>query len=193
MNYSHAITIRQITPDDHQLFSDALELLNRTQGRDLFGPQYMSERTNDPKSFAVGAFAGTELVGVGVAQLVNEFEYYQPFNPNISFELKGKNVGSFSTLCVHERFRGRGIGKQLSQKRLEWLMERKCEVILGVSWMSGLQHTSDRLFKTLGFKAVNTVANFYREASLKHPFSCPGCKRSPCICSATFYQLDLSQ
>jgi GNAT superfamily N-acetyltransferase len=193
MNYSDAITIRQMTPDDHRLFPAALELLNRTQGRDLFGPQYMSERTNDPKSFVVGAFAGTELVGVGVTQLINEFEYYRPFNPNISFELKGKTVGSFSTLCVHERFRGRGIGKQLSQKRLEWLMERKCEVILGVSWVSGLQHTSDRVFKDFGFKAVKTVANFYHNTSFKHPFSCPGCKRSPCICSATLYQLDLSQ
>ncbi len=189
----HTITIRQITPDDHQLFPAALELLNRTQGRDLFGPQYMSERTSDPRSFAVGAFAGVELVGVGIAQLITEFEYYEPFDPNISSELKGKAVGSFSTLCVHERFRGQGIGKRLSQRRLEWLRERKCEVILGVSWVSGLPDTSDRVFEIMGFKAVKTVSNFYHDSSLEHPFSCPGCGKSPCVCSAILYRLDLSQ
>lgn len=188
-----AFTIRQLTPDDHQFFPAALELLNRTQGRDIFGPLYMNERTSDPSSFAVGAFAGKELVGVGIARLIDEFEYYEPFDPNISSELKDKTVGSFSTLCVHERFRGQGLGRRLSQQRLEWLRERGCEVILGVSWASGLPHTSDRVFEALGFKAGKTVANFYHEASVKHPFSCPGCKRSPCRCSATLYRLDLSR
>jgi len=190
---SDVFIIRQITPDDRQLFPAALELLNRTQGRDIFGPQYMSERTNDPRSLVLGAFAGTELVGVGVAQLLSDFEYYQPFDPKISSELKGKTVGSFSTLCVHERFRGKGLGKRLSQRRLEWLRERKCQVILGVSWISGLPHTSDRVFEAIGFKAVKAVSNFYRDSSLKHPFSCPGCEKSPCICSAVLYRLDLSQ
>ncbi|TFH64474.1 MAG: GNAT family N-acetyltransferase [Candidatus Zixiibacteriota bacterium] len=192
MTNGHTITIRQMTSNDHQLFPAALELLNRTQGRDLFDRQYMTERTSDPRSFAVGAFAGTELVGVGVAQLISEFEYYQPFDPNISSELKGKTVGSFATLCVHERFRGRGLGKQLSQKRLEWLKERKCEVILGVSWMSGLPQTSDRGFETLGFKTVKAVSNFYRDSSLERQCSCPGCQKSPCVCSAIFYRLDWS-
>jgi GNAT superfamily N-acetyltransferase len=193
MSGSDDFIITQITPDDSQLFPAALELLNRTQGRDIFGPQYMSERTSDPRSLALGAFAGTELVGVGVAQLLSDFEYYQPFDPKISSELKGKTVGSFSTLCVHERFRGKGIGKRLSQRRLEWLIERKCEVILGVSWVSGLPHTSDRVFEAMGFKAVKTVPNFYHDTSLKHPFSCPGCERSPCTCSAILYRLDLSR
>jgi GNAT superfamily N-acetyltransferase len=193
MSSSNVFTIRQITPNDHQLFPAALELLNRTQGRDIFGPQYMSERTSDPRSFAVGAFAGTELVGVGVALLISDFEYYQPFDPKISAELKDRTVGSFSTLCVHERFRGRGLGKRLSQIRLEWLRERKCQVIVGVSWVSGLPDTSDRVFAALGFRPVSTVSQFYRDFSVKHPFSCPGCGQSPCLCSAILYRLDLSQ
>jgi GNAT superfamily N-acetyltransferase len=188
----YAITIRQITPEDHQLFPAALELLNRTQGRDIFGPLYLSERTNDPRSFVVGAYAGIELVGVGIAQLISEFEYYHPFDPEISSELKDKIVGSLSTSCVHERLQGSGIGKRLSRRRLEWLTERKCEVVLGVSWVSGLPHTSDRVFEAMGFRAVNTVLNFYHDSSMKHPFSCPGCESSPCVCSAILYRLDLS-
>lgn len=190
---SDVFIIRQITREDRQLFPAALELLNRTQGRDLFGPQYMDERTNDPRSFAVGAFAETELVGIGVAQLLRDLEYYRPFDPEISSELKSKTVGSFSTLSVHEQFQGRGLGKRLSQRRLEWLMERECDVILGVSWVSGLPHTSNRVFEAIGFKAVKAVSNFYRDSSLKHPFSCPGCRKSPCMCSAVLYRLDLSR
>ncbi|NMC44971.1 MAG: GNAT family N-acetyltransferase [candidate division Zixibacteria bacterium] len=193
MTDNRAFTIRQMTPDDYQFFPAALELLNRTQGRDIFGPQYMDERTSDPDSFAVGAFAGAELVGVGIARLINEFEYYEPFDSNISSALKDKTVGSFSTLSVHERFRRQGLGRRLSQKRLEWLRKCKCDVVLGVSWASGLAHTSNRVFTALGFTPGKTVANFYHEASVKHPFSCPGCQSSPCRCSATLYRLDLSR
>jgi GNAT superfamily N-acetyltransferase len=184
---------RQITPEDSACFNDALELLNRTQGRDLFNSTYMHRRTSDPLSFVVGAFYDELLMAVGVAQVLHEFEFYLPFDSNIVTNLSDKVVGSFSTLCVHESMQGKGVGQKLSQMRLEWLKERDCDVIVGISWVSGLPHTSNRVFEKMGFAQVGQVEQFFFNSSIENPFQCPGCGEPPCTCSATMYRLELSK
>jgi len=183
--------IRPIQAADRNLFAGALELLNRTQGRGLFAASYLDERTADPDSLVLGAFHDSELVAVGVAQVIRDFEFYLPFDAQIADELNGKAVGSFSTLSVREDLQGRGIGQGISQARLRWLRERGCDVILGVSWVSGQRHTSDRVFEKLGFRAVRLVEEFFRVAALKNPFECPACRVTPCVCSAVLYRFDL--
>lgn len=185
------ITIRQITSRDSEHFPEALELLNRTQGRDLFKPDYLQIRTEDPYSYVLGAFQEKQLVGLGIAQVIDQFEYYKVFDSKIVAELSQKKVGSFSTLCIHESLQGKGIGQKISQLRLEWLKSQGCEVILGNSWVSGLAHTSNRVFEKMGFKPVKKVENFFVESSLKEPFDCPGCKLAPCRCAAILYRLNL--
>jgi GNAT superfamily N-acetyltransferase len=185
------VLVRQLTPDDRRIFPAARELLNRTQGRDLFGPAYMDERTASPTTLVLGAFRGDELVSVGVAELITNFDYYRPFVPTIDDELRGKVVGSFSTLCVLESLQGQGVGHQLSLRRLAWLKARGCDVVFGVSWVSGLAHTSNRLFERVGFAPVRRVDDFYHASSLAKPFLCPGCGEPPCTCAAILYRLDL--
>lgn len=184
---------REITGLDKEIFKDALELLNRTQGRDLFPPQYLDRRIADPLSFVVGAFDGEKILAVGIASVLHELDFYLPFDPEIVSDLSQRVVGSFSTLCVTEALQGKGIGQKLSQMRLEWLRERGCGVILGISWVSGLAHTSDRLFEKFGFRYVKKVENFFYKSSIDAPFVCPGCGDPPCTCSAILYRLDLPE
>jgi GNAT superfamily N-acetyltransferase len=181
------LVIRPITAMDKAFFADALELLNRTQGRDLFGPGYMDKRTTSPSTYVVGAFLNDILVGLGVAELIDNLDYYRPFQPSICEDLRGKKVGSLATLCVTETLQGKGIGQKITQRRLEWLQGKNCDIILGVSWVSGLSHTSNRVFDKLGFTAVNKVDQFYRQSSLEHPFICPQCGVPPCKCAAILY------
>ncbi len=185
------LDIRKITINDRNLFSEAIKLLNRTQGRDLFAANYLDERTVSASSQVVGAFMDDRLVGIGVADIIDKFDYYQPFQSNISEELEGSIVGSFSTLCVLETMQGIGIGYQISQQRLNWLKAKNCKFILGVSWASGLTHTSDRLFERMGFKRIAKVDNFYYRSSLERPFICPGCGEPPCKCAAILYKMTL--
>jgi GNAT superfamily N-acetyltransferase len=147
---------------------------------------------NDSNNVIVGAFEQYKLIGLGVAQIITNFEWYLPFDPNITMELAQKKVASFSTLAVNEAYQGKGIGQEISRMRLAWVKDHKCEVILGVSWVSGLSHTSDRVFEKMGFKAIKKLDNFFVELSLKNPFDCPGCKNAPCTCAAILYRRDLS-
>ncbi len=183
---------RQLTSSDKAYFSEAVELLNRTQGRDLFPIDYLDLRTHDENSFVVAAIKNESIISVGVAQLIHDFEFYLPFDSSITTELENKKVGSFSTLCVHEDYQGKGIGQKLSQLRLQWLREKKCEVVLGVSWVSLKAHTSDRVFEKLGFRKVRRVEKFFVQWSLKKPFICPTCGNPPCECAAIMYRLELS-
>jgi GNAT superfamily N-acetyltransferase len=183
--------IRPITKLDQPYFVDALELLNRTQGRDLFNSTFMERRTSDPLSFVAGAFDGKRLIGLGVAQVLHELEYYLVFDPNIVQDLSDKVVGSFSTLCVEESLQGQGIGQKISKLRMDWIKAKQCEVILGISWVSGLAHTSNRVFEKLGFKPVSQVDNFFYKSSIDNPFVCPGCGNPPCTCAAILYRLEV--
>ncbi len=185
------IEIRQITSGDEILFPDALELLNRTQGRDLFGSDYLIRKTTQDTALVLGAFIEKELVAVGVAELIDNFDFYERFDPSLK-NGNGTTAGSFSTLCVKEELQGQGIGKAISEKRLQYLKGKKVPFILGVSWVSGKKHTSDRVFEKMGFRPVNKVEKFFVETSLKKPFECPGCLEHPCSCSAILYRLNLN-
>ena len=76
-------TIRQLTMADEKLFPDALELLNRTQGRDLFAPEYMVRKTSSPDVLVLGAFVERELIAIAVAEFIDNFDWYLPFDPTI--------------------------------------------------------------------------------------------------------------
>lgn len=182
----------QLTSNHSRFFPEGIELLNRTQGRDLFPADYLQKRTEDLDSFVVGVFEASTLISIGIAQVIHEYDFYLPFDPDIVTELSTKRVGSFSTLCVHESYQGKGIGQKVSALRLEWIKSKKCEVVLGVSWVSGKGNTSDRVFEKTGFKKVREVANFFEGMSLQKPFVCPTCGGPPCKCAAIFYRLNLA-
>lgn len=182
--------IRPLLKTDSPLFTEAVDLLNRTQGRGIFEHDYLDRLTEDANALVLGAFLESKLVGVGVAQLITNFDYYLQFNSEIANELAAKKVAQFSTLAVSEALQGQGIGQQISAQRLKWVESQNCDVVVGVSWVSGLKHTSDRVFEKMGFKAQKRVDGFYKKWSIKKPFDCPACHVLPCACSAIFYRRD---
>ena len=185
------IKIRPLSVADQALLATALDLLNRTQGDGLFEPDYLTKRIGDPRQLVLGAIDSDLLVGVAVAELIDNFDYYLPFDPGIVLKMAHKKVASFTTMSVQEEYQGRGIGRLLSVQRLEWARKNGCTEVLGVSWESGKPGTSRRTFEGAGFRAVARVPDFYVESSKLKPFNCPGCQRQPCKCSAIFYRLDL--
>lgn len=183
--------ISELHESNSDVLNELLELLARTQGRGVYSLAFLEDRVNSSESSVfVGKYNG-RLVSVGCAELLNSLDYYLPFDENIKERLEGVKIGSLSTLSVHEEFQGRGIGQKVTKARLSWLKEKGCECVLGVSWVSGLLHTSKRVFEKLGFRYVNEVESFYREEAIKNPFDCPGCRVQPCECSAILFELKL--
>ena len=182
------IIIKEIDINETELLRSALAMMNRTQGDSLFSMSYLTSKIESKDALALGAFINEELISVGCAELISNYSYYTPFEAGIAERLKDKTVGSLCTLCVREDYQGKGIGQLVSKKRIQWLEQRGCDFILGVSWKSGLKHTSNRVFEKMGFELINTVDEFFKEDAIKYPFNCPGCKVHPCLCSAALYQ-----
>ena len=185
------VKIRELFSDSLGTLESALVLMNRTQGEGLFNLQYLNGVIEGKTSVAFGGFIDDGVISVGCAEILSDFDYYLPFEPEISNRLKSHKVGSLCTLCVEERFQGKGIGQKMIKKRLAWLKERECSLVLGVSWLSGLSNTSDRVFIKSGFHKVNQVDRFFEASAIKQPFDCPGCFTQPCKCAAALYELVL--
>ena len=181
--------IRPLTFRDSSYFTEATELLNSSQGIGLFAPDYLGQRINDPQSVVFGAFDGGKFIGLGVAEIIQDFKFYLPFDSKLESELKGKIVGSFSTSCVIEKMRGQGVGQKISLERMQWLSGRKAQTILGVSWVSGMANTSDRVFEKMGFRKIKQVEKFFALGDSKN-FDCPSCKKIPCACAGILYRWD---
>lgn len=187
------IDFRELTMKDASYFKEAVDLLNRTQGQNLFAQNYIEASINEPTSYVVAAFESTKLLGVAIAKVIDEYSYYLPFQADIATEFQNLKVGSFSTMSVLEGRQGQGIGQKLSQMRIAWLQTQRCQVVVGVSWVSGLAHTSNRAFEKMGFQPVKKVDQFYYQSSIEKPFVCPGCGEPPCTCSAILYKLKLDK
>lgn len=182
------IEITELDINNLELLKEALNMMNRTQGEGLFNEDYLIKKANSIDAIVLCAFLKNKLVGVGCAEIINDLDYYKPFDNNIVEKLKSKKIGSLSSLSVHEDFQGKGIGQIIANKCLTWFKNKGCDLVLGLSWVSGLTHTSNRVFQKIGFRAIKEVKEFYKEWAIKHPFNCPGCKTQPCICSAVLYE-----
>lgn len=182
------IEIRELDTTNARLLSDSLAMLNRTQGEGLFKESYLTDMNNNPHGLTLCGFLDDKLVSVGCSEIIDDFKYYTSFDSDIVERFQNKKIGSLSTLCVREDLQGKGIGQLLTKKRMQWLQSQKCDLVIGISWVSGLAHTSKRVFEKLDFKAVKEVPDFFKAGALKHPFDCPGCKSHPCACSAILYE-----
>ncbi len=188
---SSSIKIREVTLAEMPYLPQIHDLLERTQGRNIMSLAKLQERVVDPLSYPIMALDGKELIGFAYAQVIQNFDYYTPFDPQISEKLAPKKVGSFAVASVREEWQGKGIGRLLANARLDWLRSQKCELVVGVSWVSGNAHTSNRVFEKSGFKAIKKVEGFYLESSVRDQLFCPTCRQPPCSCAAIFYMRDL--
>lgn len=183
--------IREITSADKNLLNECLQLMWDTQGINVCTFDNLSYASTSSDSLLLMVFENQKLVGGAVAKVLNsDFEYYAPFDPKVVELLQKARVGSLSMMGIHPEHQGKGLGQKLSLKRMEWLNRQGCDLLVGISWVSGLAHTSNRVFEKMGFKAVNTIPNFFAESSIAMNLICPVCGDPPCLCAATMYLKD---
>lgn len=187
------LQVRTATEADSFCFSDALDLLNRTQGVGLFKLDYIQSRLNSQNSIFVAAFYGNELVGAASTRVYDPKEgaEYMLFGDESRRFLEGGKCGWMETSSVREDLQGFGIGKALIEYRLAWLKKQNCARAVGVSWVSGLKHTSEHAFRATGFEQIDEVLGFYRASSVRLGFLCPVCGEPPCECAARLFAKEL--
>lgn len=189
------MNIRTLGPIDEHLLPECLELLERTQGRNVCNLAYLKKLISTENGLLLVVQDDEQhIVAVAGAQILDNtnFQYYLPFGEEIVHTLNSSKVGSFCTMSVHEKLQGQGYGQKLSALRLEWLKTNACDVVVGITWVSGLGHHSGRVFEKLGFRAVNKVENFFVESSIRDNLLCPVCVVAPCYCPGIMYFRTLS-
>lgn len=169
------------------LFPSCHALVNRTQGENLVTADYFAKATSNPEQFLVLALLKGELIGVASARQLSSdrFAYYAPFGKKVVELFQRHRVGSMDSASVQEQWQGQGIGSELGRRRVAWLESVGCNAIVGISWESGLPHTSERVFLRLGFERFARVPDFYIAMSLERGMICPVCGPPPCHCAAS--------
>ncbi len=186
------MTILEITDPDSPLLTQARDLLERTQGRNVCTLDYLKTAANSgDELFLIGMMHG-KLIAAAVAKVLRgDFEYYRPFGDRFLIDWARHSVGSLSILSVAEGHRGEGYGQLLGHARLRWLKSKGCDKAVGVSWMSGLAESSARVFEKIGMTQVALVTDFYVKFSVKIDLQCPVCGKPPCYCAAALYERTL--
>lgn len=163
-------------------------LVDRTQGN-ILAPDYFEHAIARPEQHLLLALLQNDLIGVASACPLTpkDFAFYAPFGKKTIELLQRHRVGSLQFASVREDWQGRGVGRELGQRRVAWLKSIGCDLIVALSWESGALHTSKGVFLRLGFESVGRVTDFYVGMSLQRGFTCPICGPPPCRCAASLF------
>jgi GNAT superfamily N-acetyltransferase len=178
-----AIAIAPLVGD----FELASRVLDDALGQGSFSPSKVEKLARDPDHHLLGARLQGELVAVASACLVSEsgHAFYQRFGSGAQ-ALTGRRVGSLHASAVLPALRGKGVGSALMRARLALLQQRGCDYVVGISWLSGLAHTSEPVFVKHGFTCLGHSGELFTMLSSEQGFGCPVCGH-PYRCSAALY------
>lgn len=89
-------------------------------------------------------------------------------------------VGYFKSLFISERYRGGGLGPQLSNTSMDSLRKLGAKAIITHSWKESPANTSVRYLQKMGFQVIGEHPLFWSELQ----YDCTKCLKPPCQCTA---------
>jgi len=137
---------------------------------------------------------GSVRVGGGIAIRIDHDTTVDELPPG-SFDaetLAGDPSVWFLLGVVDQAWRGRGIGRRLFQRRLQWARHTDAEIAIAMGWERD-GPSSRPLFERAGWVPVETIESLYAETGRT---ACPDCGVWPndeaaCQCDATVWAMDL--
>lgn len=193
--YAREMKFKVLTLQEQFFLPECLVLLERTQGTNVCNLDYLTGLlTEEVGRLFVYFNDQSEIIAVAGAKVLpsGSFEYYRPFGEETFSLMNRSKVGSFCTMSVREDFQGKGLGMKLALAREEWLVSQGCNLLVGISWVSGQNNNSANVFKKMGFKAVKEIKDFFVESSHLTNLLCPVCKTPPCTCAGVLFTKEVS-
>jgi len=167
---------------------------------DIAGWEFGDDEPDDAPLQSVGYIAehttpsGSVRVGGAIAILLDHDTTVDSLPPG-SFDpavLASDPSVWFLLGVVDQAWRGRGIGRRLFKRRLQWARQTDAKIALSMGWER--EGPSSRpLFEASGWVPVETIDSGYAETGRE---SCPDCGVWPsdetaCQCDATVWAIDL--
>ena len=127
------------------------------------------------------AFKGGKLVAIRLTFAPGQWldEIGRPVACD-KWEVGPEQVAYFKTLYIAKEYRGRGLGKMLSQQALEVLRKMGTRAIVCHSWLESPHNSSQKYLLKFGFKPVAHYPHYWADGS----YDCTRCMPQPCCCSA---------
>lgn len=162
----------------------AVKVLN-----DALGDQYYDEdraKMMMNTGLFLIAFDFLRVVGVTTAYVMDEEDIEGDEDHGDLILPRGK-VAMMESSAVVEEYRGRGIGKELFSRRLQWARTQGCTHALAYCWLES-PSPSWKIHESLGARTLADVPDWYAGISCS---LCDPLERT-CTCSARIMQYDLA-
>lgn len=182
------IHIREMKEINEADLKECLRIQWETQGENITQYEWLSKMVTSNEAMLLVAYDQNKVIGCAGAKMHSSgFEFYLPFGEAYVKEMENSKVGSLSIMGIDPAYQNQGIGQKMARMREEWLLKNGCNLLVGISWVSRLKHTSNRVFEKLGFKNEGTVDNFFEAMSFSMNLICPVCGNPPCRCPGILY------
>ena len=98
-----------------------------------------------------------------------------------------EDIGILKCLVVHPDYRGHGVGKELTNIRLQYLKNQGCKYVKSYAWVRpDGSCPSCGILESKGFEVIEEIKGYYDKCK----FQCPACDNK-CECIARVYQKEL--
>lgn len=127
------------------------------------------------------AFSGDVLAGVRLTFAPGSWllKKKKGVTPQM-WEVEPGHVAYFKSLFISDDFQKMGIGKSLSEKSIETLLQMKAQAIICHSWLESPENSSQRYLQSMGFQDVTDHPKFWYEID----YHCTRCGPERCECTA---------
>jgi GNAT superfamily N-acetyltransferase len=181
------VTVRTLALDDAAELAAAAEVLAPAFGAGAFSASRIGELAADPARLVLGAWTGSRLVCLGMAErVVPSLRFFEPYGADALALLARHRIGHLSSMATASDVRARGIGQRVARELCAWLSEHGCDLAVAASWVSGGPNPSAPGLEKLGFRPI---ARSSGEAHRMHNLGgrpCPICG-VPCACSGILF------
>lgn len=164
--------------DKVKIFTDEWIGINYYTAKDLELIQNQSSLNAVNASFL--AFEGDKLIAIRLSLAPQKWtNSTYGFSPSL-WNVSSQKVAYFKSLFIHQDYRNKGLGKQLSQKSQFVLSQMGAKAILAHSWLESPANSSQEYLKKFNFIEVAQHTNFWKNIE----YLCTRCKPEPCVCTA---------
>ena len=188
-----AVTIDRIGSEVADI-SEAVALLNTNLGDGLYSDAGFLEL--DTYERAIGLAARDDdgrIIAASVTQALSPDDngYYDIFGDATHDRLAGHHLASLESIAVATPYRGRGLGKALVNRALQWAVTQQSDLAVAIAWL-GPHGAPERpnpswpLFESLGFEPIAESDEVYTRDSIEGEWACP-VDGYPCHCVGRLY------